>query len=56
MDKKLAVEALGAFRLEVSQQLVRPGPEGIPAGEIASRLGTVQNTMSARLKVRRPRT
>ncbi|WP_091574592.1 winged helix-turn-helix domain-containing protein [Mesorhizobium qingshengii] len=41
-------------RLEVFQQLVRAGPEGIPAGEIASRLGTVQNTMSTRLKVRRP--
>ncbi|MBZ9700913.1 MULTISPECIES: ArsR/SmtB family transcription factor [unclassified Mesorhizobium] len=55
MDKKHATEALGALgqdtRLEVFRLLVRAGPEGIPAGEIASRLGTVQNTMSAHLKI-----
>lgn len=55
MDKKLALAALSALgqdtRLEVFRLLVRAGTEGVPAGEIASRLGTVQNTMSAHLKV-----
>lgn len=55
MDKKQALAALSALgqdtRLEVFRLLVRAGPEGVPAGEIASRLGTVQNTMSAHLKV-----
>lgn len=55
MDKKLALAALSALgqdtRLEVFRLLVRAGAEGVPAGEIASRLGTVQNTMSAHLKV-----
>ena len=55
MDKKSALAALAALgqdtRLEVFRLLVRAGAEGVPAGEIASRLGTVQNTMSAHLKV-----
>jgi ArsR family transcriptional regulator len=55
MDKRLALAALAALgqdtRLEVFRLLVHAGDEGIPAGEIASRLGTVQNTMSAHLKV-----
>ena len=55
MDKKLALAALAALgqdtRLEVFRLLVRAGADGLPAGEIASRLGTVQNTMSAHLKV-----
>lgn len=55
MDKKLALSALAALgqdtRLEVFRLLVKAGKEGIPAGEIASRLDTVQNTMSAHLKV-----
>ena len=55
MDKKSALAALSALgqdtRLEVFRLLVRAGGEGVPAGEIASRLGTVQNTMSAHLKV-----
>jgi ArsR family transcriptional regulator len=55
MDKKLALSALAALgqdtRLEVFRLLVRAGGDGLPAGEIASRLGTVQNTMSAHLKV-----
>ncbi|TIU71634.1 MAG: helix-turn-helix transcriptional regulator [Mesorhizobium sp.] len=38
-------------RLEAFRLLVRAGSEGVPAGEIASQLGTVQNTMSAHLKV-----
>lgn len=55
MDKKSALSALAALgqdtRLEVFRLLVRAGAEGVPAGEIASRLGTVQNTTSAHLKV-----
>ena len=55
MDKTAALLALAALgqdtRLEVFSLLVRAGAEGVPAGEIAARLGTVQNTMSAHLKV-----
>ena len=55
MDKKPALAALSALgqdtRLEVFRLLVKAGADGLPAGEIASRLGTVQNTMSAHLKV-----
>ena len=31
--------------------MCKAGDQGVPAGEIAARLGTVQNTMSAHLKV-----
>ncbi|NLS07900.1 helix-turn-helix transcriptional regulator [Rhizobium sp. P32RR-XVIII] len=55
MDKKTVLAALSALgqdtRLEVFRLLVQSGPEGVPAGEIASRLGAVQNTMSAHLRV-----
>lgn len=55
MNKKSALSALSALgqdtRLEVFRLLVKAGDEGVPAGEIAARLGTVQNTMSAHLKV-----
>lgn len=55
MDKNNAIAALSALgqdtRLEVFRLLVRAGPEGLPAGEIGARLGAVQNTMSAHLKV-----
>lgn len=55
MDKKQALLALAALgqdtRLEVFRLLVRTMPEGVNAGEIASSLGTVPNTMSAHLKV-----
>lgn len=55
MDKKLALSALAALgqetRLEVFRLLVQAGPEGIPAGEIAERLGAFQNTMSSHLKI-----
>jgi ArsR family transcriptional regulator len=55
MDKKSALSALAAMgqdtRLEVFRLLVKAGEQGVPAGEIATRLGTVQNTMSAHLKV-----
>ena len=55
MDKNTVLLALAALgqdtRLEAFRLLVRAGADGVPAGEIASRLDTVQNTMSAHLKV-----
>lgn len=55
MDKKTVLAALAALgqdtRLEVFRLLVQAGADGVPAGEIASRLGAVQNTMSAHLRV-----
>ena len=55
MDKKSALSALAALgqdtRLEVFRLLVKAGGQGVAAGEIASRLGAVQNTMSAHLKI-----
>jgi ArsR family transcriptional regulator, arsenate/arsenite/antimonite-responsive transcriptional repressor len=55
MDSKLALASLGALaqetRLDVFRLLVQAGPEGLPAGEVAQRLGIVQNTMSAHLKI-----
>lgn len=55
MDRKRALAALAALgqetRLEVFRLLVRAGRAGLPAGDIAARLGTVQNTMSAHLKI-----
>lgn len=55
MDRKSATEALAALgqdtRLDVFRLLVKAGPPGIAAGEIADRLGSVQNTTSAHLKI-----
>ena len=55
MDKSSSLAALAALgqetRLDVFRLLVRSGAEGLPAGEIARQLGTVQNTTSAHLKV-----
>ncbi|WP_336070137.1 metalloregulator ArsR/SmtB family transcription factor [Nitratireductor rhodophyticola] len=55
MQKIEAINALAALgqetRLDVFRLLVRAGPEGLPAGEVAARLGVVQNTASAHLKV-----
>jgi ArsR family transcriptional regulator len=53
MKIETAIEALGALahetRLKVFRLLVRKGPEGLPAGEIASRLGVHAATMSHHL-------
>jgi len=47
-----AFSALGQeTRLEAFRLLVRQSPDGLPAGEVADRLGVVQNTMSAHLAV-----
>lgn len=55
MDPKQALDALSALsqetRLETFRLLVRHAPDGLPAGEIAARLGVVQNTMSAHLAI-----
>ena len=55
MDKTAALAALGALgqdtRLEAFRLLVQAGPGGIAAGEIAVRVGTIQNTMSSHLRL-----
>lgn len=55
MDIKHAVSQLSALaqegRLAVFRLLVRAGHDGLPAGEIAVALGTVQNTLSAQLTI-----
>jgi DNA-binding transcriptional ArsR family regulator len=53
METKEAVAALSALshetRLKVFRLLVRQGPEGLPAGQIAEQLNVVPPTMSAHL-------
>lgn len=55
MDASLAVSALSALahpgRLAVFRLLVTAGPEGLPAGEIARRTGTLPNTLSTTLNI-----
>ena len=55
MESQSAVTALSALahsgRLEVFRLLVRAGPEGIAAGEIARATGSLANTLSANLNV-----
>jgi len=55
MDTKSALDCLAALgqetRLETFRLLTREAPDGLHAGEIARRLGVVQNTMSAHLTV-----
>jgi DNA-binding transcriptional ArsR family regulator len=50
MEKTDAVAALAALaqdnRLDVFRLLVAAGPEGLPAGEIATALGLAPNTLS----------
>ncbi len=54
MESKIAVEALGALaqesRLQVYRLLVRAGPEGMAATDIAEALGIPANTLSFHLK------
>jgi DNA-binding transcriptional ArsR family regulator len=53
MDSSEAVEALGALalkaRLDTFRLLVKHGPDGVAAGEVARLMGTQQNTMSNHL-------
>tara|TARA_R110002072_G_scaffold30532_6_gene95318 strand:- start:347 stop:673 length:327 start_codon:yes stop_codon:yes gene_type:complete len=55
MDKQRTLDALAALsqetRFDVFRLLVLAGPDGLPAGEIAERLSTRQNTMSTHLAV-----
>jgi DNA-binding transcriptional ArsR family regulator len=55
MDERDAVDALGALaqetRLRVFRLLMEQGPGGLPAGEVARRLGTPSNTMSTHLAI-----
>ena len=55
METTTAASALSALahpgRLEVFRLLVRAGPEGMAAGEIARATGSLANTLSANLNV-----
>lgn len=55
MEKMNAVAALSALgqetRLDVFRTLVRAGPEGISAGDLAEGLGVRANTLSTHLAV-----
>ncbi|MGB5103647.1 MAG: metalloregulator ArsR/SmtB family transcription factor [Steroidobacteraceae bacterium] len=54
MDTKLAVTALAALaqehRLAAYRELVQAGPAGVPAGELAERIGIPANTLSFHVK------
>ena len=55
MESSSAIDRLSALaqpgRLAVFRLLVRAGPEGIPAGEIAAALGLAPNTLSSQLAI-----
>jgi ArsR family transcriptional regulator len=55
METTTAVTALSALahpaRLEVFRLLVKAGPEGLAAGEVARATGSLANTLSANLNV-----
>jgi ArsR family transcriptional regulator, arsenate/arsenite/antimonite-responsive transcriptional repressor len=55
MESSSAIDRLSALaqpgRLAVFRLLVRSGPEGIPAGEIAAALGLAPNTLSSQLAI-----
>ena len=55
MSDEMLMNAFAALaqptRLAVFRLLIREGPEGLPAGEIARRLKVPQNTLSAHLSV-----
>ncbi|MDB5430460.1 MAG: transcriptional regulator [Caulobacter sp.] len=55
MESQAAVAALSALahqgRLEIFRMLVRAGPEGLAAGDIARAADTLPNTLSASLNI-----
>ena len=55
MESELAVKRLSAIaqeaRLEVFRLLVKAGPEGMAAGDVARRLDIAANTLSAQLLI-----
>ena len=55
MDEFQALDAFGALsqetRLQIVRLLVKAGPDGMAAGDIARKLDTAPNTMSAQLLV-----
>ncbi len=55
MEPVQALRILSALgqdtRLNVFRLLVQAGPDGLPAGEIAERVGARQNTMSSHLSI-----
>lgn len=55
MDKDVAITALSALahdsRLDIFRLLVRTGPEGMAAGEIARALDLFPNTLSTQLGI-----
>jgi ArsR family transcriptional regulator len=54
MDQKRAISALGALaqetRLELFRLLVTCGPEGLPAGVIAEKIGVMPSSLSFHLQ------